>query len=364
MKEQVRRLNFREANAKTLLDISPDDIPTLVPEKVMSKWLKDDETPYYKIQKIDIPIKANGIIYERSFFESFLNKLKDRPIPGSKSGHEMMWGKRPPTDLLLVGGKLDDTSVYFKNYIPPAGETGDNSVFIRENESDMVHFSLASYTKDEITDTQNGREVHVVESVYGERNDAVEYGAGAMAQVTNMILPGVAGENNFNRGDEMDKDELLKKINSMRANGDITLVEIAGAMGLKDQVVTEAHRNAVALVDELKKMDIADPVAEVKRLRGIVDENAKKVRNAMLTETFGASEKDEKGNEKNILRQYADRIIGDVTGDEFVKALAAIKEDPIAKRLASDATDPNSAVNQIETGESAEAEKGPKRVDY
>jgi len=167
-----RRLNLQAS-------VSTETVPVLIPESARAEWLDNDKDPCFVVQKIDIPIEANGIIYERSFFESFLGKLKDRPIPGSKSGHEMTWGKRPPTDLLLVGGKLDDTSVYFKNYIPPAGESGDNSVLIKQAKSGMIHFSLCAYTMEE---TGKNGEIYVLESSHGERNAVVEYGTGAMRQ--------------------------------------------------------------------------------------------------------------------------------------------------------------------------------------
>lgn len=82
MKNELRRLNFSDAGAEAVLNTDPATIPTLVPAEVMNKWLAGDTEPYYKLQKIDYPITANGIVYTESFFESFLNKTKRAANPG------------------------------------------------------------------------------------------------------------------------------------------------------------------------------------------------------------------------------------------------------------------------------------------
>lgn len=373
MKKELRRLNFSDAGAEAVLNIDPDTIPTLVPKSIMDEWLKNDSAPYYKLQKINYPIKANGIFYDESFFESFLSKTKERPIPGSKSGHEMYWGKRPPTDLLLVGGKIEKNgdgtgSIYFKNYIPPKGDSGDNEIFIRENRSGMVHYSLVTYPEEDIIINENGEEeIHCTKSIKGERNDAVEYDLGAMKQVTNA---GVTGEmNTYEETEEMEitKNDLVSRLNALKANGEITLMEVAEAMGLKNQVVTEEHLRAVNALKELEKIGIKDPVEDVKALNALFDENAKAVRNAALTEAFGASEKDEAGNEKNLVRQYANKMVPEsATGVELEKAINSVKEDPIAKKLAGEAIDPASETNVLGKAEGKKKTNstGPVLVDY
>src|SRR4030043_70489 len=132
---ELRRLNILAENIASVVPV-PDDIPTLVPASTLSQWMGDDKEPFYKCQAINYPVKANGINYKESFFQEYVSKLSDRPYPGSKSGHEMQWGKRPTTDLLLVGGKLqrnnDGTGIVFlKNYVPAKADS-DNGNFIQE----------------------------------------------------------------------------------------------------------------------------------------------------------------------------------------------------------------------------------------
>ena len=371
----MRRLNLSDAGAKVKLNISPDDIPTLVPDSVMAEWLDGVDEPFYKLQMIEYPIVANRITYEESFFESFVNKTKERPIPGSKSGHSLMWGERPATDLLMVGGKLEKNGdgtgrVYFKNYIPPSGESGDNTVFIRENRSDMVHYSLVAYTKEVIENDEDGRiNVKVIESLGGERNDAVEYGVGAMKQVTNKTGDVITDENFYEGEETMDKQEVLKRLNAMRSNGDITLPEIAEALGLTEQVVSDKHRNAVKVVDALGELGIKNPVEDVTRMKNALEANAEAVRNAKITEAFGAPDPDADGSEKNLLRAYAAERVGNASGDELTKRINEIREsDPVAKQLAQDRADHTSDANNLgrveNRGDNTKTEDGPTVVDY
>jgi hypothetical protein len=348
----VRRLNYVDASIGKKLDLSPDSVPTLVPASIMSKWQEGDTNPYYKLQMIEYPIVANRLTYEESFFESFVNKLKDRPIPGSKNGHGLGFGERQPTDLLLVGGRLEKNGdgsgrVFLKNYIPKSGESGSNEVFIRENESDMIHFSLVSYPREIVENDADGTtKIRIVESMFGERNDAVEYGTGAMKQITNQTA-GVADGNNNNREQNMDKDEILRRLKNLKASGDVTLPEIAGTFDQAELLVTDDHREALKVYNGLKEINVTDPVAEIVRLRAQHKDSAAAVRNAKITEKFGAPDPDADGNERNLLREYAVGKIGEADGEELDRLVNVVKEDPIAKRLAGDQADPTSEENHI-----------------
>jgi len=157
------RLNFKAAGTAS--------VPTLVPDGIMRPWLADDVDPVHCIEEIALPCLANGIEYARTFFESILARLKDRPIPGSRSGHEMDAAKRPPTDILLIGGMIEGDAVYLKNYLPPIGESGSNEILRREAGSGMLMFSLAAYCRETVDDFGH---TTVYEAVSGLRNDVVE----------------------------------------------------------------------------------------------------------------------------------------------------------------------------------------------
>ena len=178
--------NFRSEK----LSLSPEVVPTLVPAIVMDELQRGDSEPYFKLQAIKYPVEGTGVYpsakatYTEEFWESFLGVCKQRPIPGSKRGHE--FASRPSTDFYLVGGKLEKSSkgkgtVYLKNYVPPEGDTTSNAGLIRDMKAGIVHFSIVTMPKYET----EGDEQHFTGSAGYERNDAVEYGVGAMEQSTN-----------------------------------------------------------------------------------------------------------------------------------------------------------------------------------
>ena len=189
-KKDLVFLNY--ASAESILSV--DSVPTLVPDAKMASIMDGDGSPYFKIESINYPVRGNGAnyeeaIYQESFFESFLNVMKDRPIPGSKRGHT--WDSRPTSDLYTVGGRIDSNgdgtgTVHMKVYIPRHGDSDSNAGLIRDAKANIVHFSLVTLPEFETVIGEDGNVVaHVTASRGYERNDAVEYGAGAMRQTVN-----------------------------------------------------------------------------------------------------------------------------------------------------------------------------------
>jgi len=118
--EGVVFLNYAQSKASIP---EAGDIPTLVPDSALSALTNGDSAPFYKVEAIDFPAKGSGGVYDGSFFKSFINVTKNRPIPGSKRGHE--WVSRPASDFYTVGGRVDSAdngktgTAYLKVYIPP-----------------------------------------------------------------------------------------------------------------------------------------------------------------------------------------------------------------------------------------------------
>ena len=377
-----RCLNYAIAE----INISPDSIPNTIPAEYLKEWQAGDPDPYYKIQMIEYPILSNRINYQESFFKSFISKLKERPIPGSKAGHNMWWGARPETDFIMIGAKLESNGdgtgkVYFKNYIPPKGESGNNENFIIENKTDMVHYSLVSWPRTERYEDEEGNEItNAIESMKGERNDAVEYGLGGMKQTTN------AGENEYNKGlDELSegtislpdltdnkskgegnltKEELLKKINALKENGDLTLPEIAESMGLKNQVVKSEHTEALKIVNAIKKLGMENPIEDIKALKEIIESDKEAVLNARLDKEFGTNPDAE--DKENYLRMHAGNQIANIKGKDLEEKIENVKKDSITIKFAKERADYNTDVNTIgivETTKKKVPVKTGRRID-
>ncbi len=454
-----RKFNFR-SDPDSRLAISPDTIPTLVPAESLKLFQDGDAEPYFKIQAIPYPSKANGCTYTEEFWKSYINKLATRPIPGSSRGHETRWGARGPTDLLLVGAKLEPKGdgagiVYLKNYIPPCGESGDNSMFIKQNKAGMLDYSIVSYTRDEISTLPDGsREVRCVESLRGERNDCVDYDTGAMEMKTNAegrvvvnqkcitfvrsciasgkldsssawsfsgsdgtALLGTDGEDWTNfakyhlaedqgatedtkarwkypvgkngkvyrsalraiasraaqqslseisdtasslikeidekkrnaKGNRMDREELLKLLGTMKANGEITLMDCAKAMGLEKQIRSEADAdNEVklnALKTELGDGDLAVKVKALKANAAVAEEAA---REKAVSEIPGIGPKQNADGKPNVRFDYAMKQVVGLSGEKLNAAIEGLKKDEIMLQLNAQEADVTSKVNRLD----------------
>lgn len=354
--ETIKKLNIRASNDKPL-NIKAEEIPNLVSEKILAEWIKEDD-PYFKIQAIKFPVKANGYNYTKSFFESFIKKMEVAPIPGSRDGHDYSFGGRASSDLILVGGKIELNKtnsekgiVYLKNYIPPVGASGDNNIFIKELKSNMIDFSLVSYTKDELVKNKDGSETwNVVESLFGERNDAVPREMGAMEQKLNSVNnPADGGENNKREKILMTKEEILNGLKTLKTNNDITLPEVAKSLGLEGLLLTEDQKNLIAKLNSAQKLigkDI-DIVEFINESISFKKENAKVNRENVLTKEFGLKEYPDTKKE-NKARTYAEQISENKELTE--ELISEIKKNSIYISLSAERADLNSEENNL-TGE-------------
>jgi hypothetical protein len=373
-RSQYKYLNFNgdEVKYNDNLSVLPDTIPTTIPAAMQAKWIKE-EKPDFAIQEIDVPVRANGFVYDIAFFNSFFNGLQNRPYPGSAGHHH---DGRGETCLLLVGGKVIDNGdgtgkAFLKNYFLPT-ETGKK--LKDEFDSKMIHFSLVSRTRDQLEKSDQGDYTwHVVASEGAERNDAIDNGAGAMSQKTNTDEQGKVNEieNDIevidtpkeNKGVNMavTKEEAIAALKLNNA----TIPEILTAMGASDQVLTAEHKNAFNLSLELKKINAADPVKEITDLRATAKKNFDMMRGIRLDKEFEPVKIKIGDEEKtNTLREYASKMLSTVSDMDFENALTNFKEnDNVAKSLAAEKADWKSKYNQILVTKSQEKKEAPVIVN-
>ncbi len=89
----------------------------------------------------------------------------------------------------------------------------------------------------------------------------------------------------------------------------------------------------------------------------IVKDNAEIVRQAQITAKYGMADA------KNQIRAYVEKITMGMAGDDLVKAIDSVKDDPIAKTLAAQAADMTSDINIVDSKTTPEAPvKGPRVV--
>lgn len=347
---EPKKFNLRRDDDK-VLNVDPSTIPTVSPIAVLDNFgYSQEESPYFKVQEIEYPIIANGYNYTEQFFQSFTEKLNSRPFPGSADGHNMSWGGRSSTDLFLVGYKLESNGdgsgkVYFKNWIPERIGNKDNSAFILENKAGLVDYSLVAWTEDEevVDDTTGQITMNVIKSIRGERNDAVEYGEGAMLQKTNSQV----ALDNTNEGEKknMTKEEILAGLKTLKTNLQITLPEVAESLGLSSLLITDAQKTNLANFDEVVKLCGSQPPVDfVKDLIESKKENATRERENLITSEFGP--KVFKETQKvNSSRKYVENILGD---DELTEdRIKELKSDEAYLALKANEADFNSNDNEI-----------------
>jgi len=397
-------------NEKTLSE-TPDTVPTLIPKAALNELQKGDPEPYYKIEAIDIPANGTGGIYEPEFFQSFINVMKSRPIAGSKRGHE--WTSRPSSDFYTVGAKIQDNTAYFKIYIPPQGDPTDNAAFIRDARANIVNFSLVTAPEYNVQKDKDGNDVrHFTSSKGYERNDAVEYGAGAMAQIVNSASQGRQLDINLAKslinngqyktkgnsdgeiiqngfvmrpvlramlshadvenkselselvsmidrksnsgGIKVELNEAYELVKNSIVNGTVPYTDVAKNCGIDKFIRTENDDKNVELVKELNSLfgSPADIIASVKAMKAENESVSKvAVENAVVHE-FGA-EKIKIGSGEdvdNLSYTRAMELCNGKSGAELKTAIENAAKDPFIMRFRSEQADNMSQVNVISGG--------------
>ena len=411
-------LNYARSKS-SLPDASTID--NMVPRAAMDALTNGDPEPFYKVEAIDFPAKGSGGVYEGSFFKSFINVTKERPIPGSKRGHE--WVSRGNSDFYTVGGKIDSLdngktgTAFLKIYIPPKGDTTDNTGLIRDAKANMVHFSLVTRPdynvkaeKDEMGNPVQVR--HFTASAGAERNDAMEYGGGAMTQVVNsqetidfdlarsliaegkfdrdtriegsplqngkvyrsalrsMIsrangqeLPEVAelisliDKSKNNGGKSVDKQELIETGGNMLKNAQVSLQELAKAGGM-EKLLRNAEDEANA--ETVKALNAKLGVTEkpLEKLDAILAENKVNaeatVENA-ISDIAGPKMLDNPDKTKtekipNAAHDYAAGKCKGLSGEALKNAIEGLKKDRIMIALNGERADGNSGMNRVVAG--------------
>jgi ATP-dependent Clp protease protease subunit len=168
--------------------------------------------------------------------------------------------------------------------------------------------------------------------------------------------------NKLQGGKRVNKEELLAMINTMRENAEISLPEIAKAMNLDGLLITEAHKTALAIMTEINKLGITDPIAKINEMITAENANAELVAKAKLDEAFGIAEDN---GVKNFKRIYAGEKLNGLRGKELETGIVNIKTDPIMIKFAEEQTDVFNGVNRVDASSASHATPtaGGMRVD-
>jgi hypothetical protein len=403
---------FNYAKSKSALPAATD-IPTLVPAGAMDFGSE----PFLKVEAIDFPANGSGGVYDGSFFKSFINVTKERPIPGSKRGHT--YDSRPPSDFYTVGGRIDSQdngktgTAYLKIFVPPMGDPTENAAFIRDAKAGIVHFSLITrpdFSVKSEKDPLSGLPIqvrHFTASMGSERNDAMEYGTGAMPQLVNSqdsldftLARSLIAEGKIDRhtkiegsplqngkvyrtalrrlqssrayaieppelaelismidrspitkngGKSVDKEEAITLLSNLIANGKEKISDIAKALGFGDKIRNEADEANAETVTAINAKLGEKPLEAIDAL---ITENkanqAAAVENA-VTEIAGPKiEKNAKQESvENPAHAYAVQKCTGLAGEALKNAVEGLKKDPVILALNAQRADGESHLNRV-----------------
>lgn len=410
MPKGLKCLNY----AKSTKTKTASDIPIVTPEKLLSaipQWnAEKDGERILVVESLDFPVSGSGGVYDGSFFDSFISKLKNGVIGGSKDGHGG-WTGKSINDLYMIGGMTEYNSdqksgtAHFLMWIPKQLNS-DNYGLINDYFAGQVNFSLVSYPKyKDITNKDTKMiERHFVGSDRGERNDVVDLHNGAMDQVVNsaeaidfesakiliengefirkdidgkIIQNGKVSYSVLRRmvsnadcenkteiaelismidkkkncgGKTVEKTEVLECVKNMKANGELTLVEVANAMGLQDKIVNEDHVKNAEMVKVLNEKLGTDPITAIDGLlanKKIASELA--VINA-VTKVAGPEKITNSEGKEVVNPSYTHALekCMNKEGKDLETAVANLSNDPIMKILQGQRADPNSSFNKNE----------------
>jgi len=169
-----------------------------------------------------------------------------------------------------------------------------------------------------------------------------------VAMLIPQEIPGVAGKENNTRGNSMPtKAEVFQTLKVLKTNAEVTLPEVAEALGLKHLIVTDSQVAAEKAVNTLReKLGGDDIVGLVDAMLKVNKEGRETVRNARLDSLFGVY--DDKAEKKNELRFYMGKETAGCFGDALEEKIETVKKnDAIAIRLMAERADATSDYNQI-----------------
>jgi hypothetical protein len=342
--------------------------------------------------------------------------MKAHPFGGNKLSHS--WPER--NDFYTIGGKIEKNgsgesgTVYFKIFVPSMGYETTNSGFIRDVEAKNVHFSLVTRPEYELKMTEKTKvmERYFIKSVGDERNDAVPFEGGAMAQTVNsrdydteqvrsliehgqvdykskptgdeiiqngqvtysalrriaasadsrtpelielVSLADKQRNRRMNMGDEdkvVTKEDAIRTLSGLFTNGLVSMQDIANGIGPKAAVFlrNEQDEANAALANSLRERLGDKPLDELEKLINTRAQNETfLVQNSVRAQVGPEKIKNAKGEEvDNPAYHYALKVCNGKSGRDLQGALDALKTDIVMQNLLASQADQNSEFNRLE----------------
>jgi hypothetical protein len=370
-----------------------EDVPILIPAPALAAIKDNEASPYEIIEAIPFPSEGQGGIYTGKYFESLLNQIKERPLGGSKTGHE-----NERDDFFTVGGKVEYTSenegvCYLRIMIPEQGYETTNSGFIRSCKTGNQEFSVVANVEPV---RGNDGVVYFVEDTGKARNDAVSEGAmdqtvsnGAKeSEIMELISIGkvdlttdsdqlvhngtvyrraavklqssadykaMAGRvlnaigKQYKEKNAMTKAEIFEAVRIAVANNELTLEELAQAVNMQNKLrnaTDEQRQKLIAAIAEILGLPPESPADEM--IKAVEDalkdaeSAAEAVADAEANSLSGGKKiRNADGTEDdNPVYLYVKNQLAGKRGEKLKNAVKSLATDPVALALRSKQADP------------------------
>jgi hypothetical protein len=373
--------------------IDPDSIPILASKESLDA-IGDG---FDIVEVLSYPQQGTGGIYTGSFFESFVNSIKERPIPGDKNGHS----EHPKDDFFVIGGKTENTSAaegncYLRIRIPEMGYETSNSGFIRSCKTGNQLFSIVA----EVDPQRNtAGEVFFIEATGTLRNDAVSRDAAMHEQTVSnsatekelmdlisrgeididsdtkeltangkvcrkaalhmqfngpdktlgaRLMNAIAKKLNHKEKNQVTKEEIIAAIKAAIANSTLTLEEISQAVGMENKLknaTDEQRAKLVAAIAEALELPADTPTEELlKAAQAAFDEAEQAAESVVEAEAVnvanGKKIKNADGTEvDNPAYLYAKDKLKGQRGQVLKNSIESLKKDAVMLSLRSKQAD-------------------------
>jgi hypothetical protein len=384
------RLRLKNKAGAALPEVK--DIPVLIPDKALEAIKGDEAEPYEIIEAIPFPAEGQGGIYTGSYFESLLAQIKNRPLGGSKTGHE-----NEKDDFFTVGGKVERTSenegiCYLRIMVPADGYETTNSGFIRSCKTGNQEFSIVANVEPA---RGNDGKVYITEDLGKARNDAVPEGAmeqtvsnsATEKEIMDLITAGAvdiesdsseliasgkvcrkaalrmqfngpdktlgarimnAIKKNHKEKNQVTKEEIIAAIKAAIANNTLTLEEISQAVGMENKLRNADDEKRAALVRAIAgALELPEDTPADELLKSVTDilkdaeESAEAVAEAEANSLSGGAKIKNAGGAEtdNPAYIHAKNQLSGKRGKALKNAAEALKSDPVMLALRSKQAD-------------------------
>jgi lambda repressor-like predicted transcriptional regulator len=378
------------------------DVPVLIPDKALEAIKGNEAEPYEIIEAIPFPSEGVGGIYTGNYFESLLKQMKERPLGGSKTGHD-----NEKDDFFTIGGKIERTSenegtCYLRLMVPADGYETTNSGFIRSCKTGNQEFSIVANV-DGVRG--NDGKTYYAEDIGKARNDAVPEGAmeqtvsnsATEKEVMDLIAAGAvdteidssemivngkvcrkaalhmqfngpdkalgaqivnAIKKNYKEKNQVTKEELLAAIKAAIANSTLSLKEISQAVGLENQLknaTDEQREKLVTAIAEALELPPNTPAEELltaakaafdeaeEAAESVVEAEASNIANGKKLKNADGTEVD------NPAYAYAREKLKGQRGQKLKNSIESLKKDTIMLALRSKQADTRVTVSGTRT---------------